>query len=87
MFGVEKFKELGVIWQIIYAAQQIPGDVLAKVGRFIAIPPGAPPELRGQTKWLVLPPSVTQRGNVVEVTEEYQLLKPGEEIIYSEVGT
>lgn len=87
MCGVEKFKELGVVWQRTYAAKEIPADVLSRVGRFIGIPPGTPPELRGQTKWLVLPPSVTQRGNVVEVTEEYQLLKPGEEIIYSEVGT
>lgn len=74
MAGVEKYKKLGVIWQRTYATSSIPGNVLSRVGRVIDSPPGTPPELRGRTKWLVMPPNTDTRGNVTEVSEEYLLL-------------
>lgn len=74
LFGVEKYKKLGVVWQRTYAAPGIPGGILDRVGKIVDSPPGAPPELRGRTKWLVLAPNTNQRGNVIEITEEYQLL-------------
>lgn len=74
MCGVEKYKKLGVVWQRTYAVSGIPGGLLARVGRIVDSPPGAPPELKGRTKWLTMPPSANIRGNVTEVTEEYLLL-------------
>lgn len=73
-FGVEKYMVLEVTWTRRYAAEEIPGDILARVGRIVPRPPGKPPVLPGRNKWLVMPPSATRRGNMVEVTEEYQLL-------------
>lgn len=74
MFGVEKYKKFGIIWQRTYAARGIPGSVVLRVGTVIETPPGAPPELEGRTKWLVMEPSAEGRGNVWEITEQYQLL-------------
>lgn len=74
MFGVEKYKKFGIIWQRTYAAQRIPSSVVLRVGKVVDTPPGAPPELEGRTKWLVMEPSAEGRGNVWEITEQYQLL-------------
>lgn len=74
MAGVEKYKKLGVVWQRTYAVSGIPGGLLARVGRIVDSPPGAPPELKGRTKWLVMQPNANTRGNVTEITEEYFLL-------------
>ena len=74
MFGVEQYKKLGVVWQRTYAVSAIPSGLLTKVGKVIDSPPGSPPELKGRTKWLMMPPTANIRGNVTEVTEEYFLL-------------
>lgn len=73
-FGIEKYQKLSVSYSRTYAAKSMPGNLLRRVGKIVNSPPGAPPELQGQTKWLVLPPSARQRGNVFEITENYQLM-------------
>lgn len=73
-FGVFKYKKLSVIYTRTYAISDIPNNLLRRVGKVVANPPGSPPELTGRTKWLVLPVRANRRGNVVEVTESYQLL-------------
>ena len=77
MFGVEKYPALSISWEVAYAAKVIPADVVARVGTEITNPPGNPPKIHGRTKWLVMPPSVSKRGNLVEVKEVYQLQLPG----------
>jgi hypothetical protein len=74
MFGVEKWKKLSVIWTVTYAAPNIPGDALNRIGRTVSSPPGNPPRLAGRSRWLAMPVRATKRGNVVEITEEYLLL-------------
>jgi hypothetical protein len=74
MCGVEKYKKLGLVWQVTYAAPAIPGALVIRVGRVIDTPPGAPPELQGRTRWLVAEPNTQSRGNVTQVTEQYILL-------------
>jgi len=77
MCGVEKYKKLSVQWSVTYAATVIPGSVLAAVGRVISNPPGSAPQVAGRTKWLVMPPTASKRGNVAEITENYFLLDEG----------
>ena len=74
MCGVEKYKKLSVQWQVSYAAKEIPGDVLANVGRIVGSPPGNPPSVDGRGKWLCMPPTAQKRGNVADVTENYFLM-------------
>ena len=74
MCGVEKYKKLSVQWEVAYAAEVIPADVIARVGTVISAPPGSPPKVDGRTKWLVMPPTATKKGNVVDVKETYFLL-------------
>lgn len=74
-YGVEKYMALEVIWQWRYPALAIRSSVLSRVGKIINSPPGNPPSIDGRSKWLVLPPSAEDRGNVKEITEEYQLLE------------
>ena len=74
MHGVEKYKKLSVQWEVAYAASVIPADIIAKVGTVISSPPGNPPKVEGRTKWLVMPPTATKKGNVVDVKETYFLL-------------
>lgn len=73
-FGVEKFMKLDVTVTRTYAAKAIPGDLLSRIGKVVSAPPGAPSGYANRRKWLVMPPTANQRGNVAEVTEEYLLL-------------
>jgi len=74
-FGVFKYKKLTVVYSRTYAISKIPGNLLTRVGKIVNTPPGSPPELKGRTKWLVLPPVMNQRGNVFEIGESYHLLE------------
>jgi hypothetical protein len=74
MFGVEKYRKFGLIWQRTYVRATIPASVVLRVGKVIETPPGAPPELQGRSKWMVMEPSAESRGNVFEITEQYQLM-------------
>ena len=73
-FGVEKYMKLNVTFTRTYAAKALPGNLLSQIGRVVGTPPGAPAGYKNRKKWLVMPPAANQRGNVVEVTEEYLLL-------------
>lgn len=73
-FGLRTYPELGVTFTRTYVVTGLPSGLLTRVGKVVGTPPGGPTGLKGRTRWLVMPPSTIQRGNVVEVTEEYQLL-------------
>jgi len=73
-YGVEKYMKLNVTFTRTYAAKALPGNLLSRIGRVVGTPPGAPAGYKNRKKWLVMPPTANQRGNVVEITEEYSLL-------------
>jgi len=76
MSGVDKWKPVLVTWTRSYAARQIPGDILSRIGNVITNPPGNPPELPNRTRWLVECPDWddSDSGNVGRITEIYSLL-------------
>jgi hypothetical protein len=74
MAGVEKFMALEVVWTRQYIKKTIPASIFARIGRITSNPPGGAPKIPGRSAWLIMPPQVKKRGNVVEISEEYTLL-------------
>jgi hypothetical protein len=75
--GVEKYMALEVVWSRQYVRKEIPSSIFANIGKIVSSPPGGPPHIPKRPYWLTMPPTVTKRGNVVEITEEYTLLPEG----------
>lgn len=77
MAGVEKFMTLEVVWIRQYIRKTIPASIFNNIGKITANPPGGAPKIKNRTAWLIMPPQVKKRGNVVEISEEYTLLPEG----------
>lgn len=81
MAGVEKYMALEVVWSRKYVSDTIPKAIYARIGKITTSPPGygaaQPPKIPKRQAWLIMPPQVTQRGNVFDVEEEYTLLPEG----------
>jgi hypothetical protein len=75
MAGVEKYMALDVVWEKKYVSGKRPN--FKRVGRLTTNPPGSAPSIAGRSAWLILPPNFVKRGNVYEVTEQWQLLPEG----------
>lgn len=77
MAGVEKFMSLDVVWVRQYIRNTTPPAAFENIGKIISSPPGDAPKIPNRESWLVMPPQVKKRGNVVEISEEYTLLPEG----------
>lgn len=73
MYGVTKWKRLGVVWSATRVMKSLPGGLLSNVGK-METPPGPAPSLPNNGAWLKLPPRASRRGNVWQVTEEWQMI-------------
>ncbi len=72
MRGVREYYALGGVWSQKRVYPSIPGDVFSSVGRITDNPPGNLPN-PGNRFWLTLPPVVTQKGRMWEVTRRWML--------------
>ena len=77
MAGVEKFMTLEVVWTRQYIRKTIPPSIFLNIGKIVTQPPGNAPKIPNRKAWLVMPPQVKKRGNVVDISEEYTLLPEG----------
>lgn len=73
MYGVVRWKKLGVTWSATRILGTLPSGILANVGKRTN-PPGNPPALPPDTSWMQLPPRASKRGSVWQVTEEWMMI-------------
>jgi hypothetical protein len=76
MYGVRTYIVMYTRVSKSYTKKTTP-DVVSKIGKQLAGIPGAPSEFndlaKGERSWLQLPPRVSKRGKVWEVTESWKL--------------
>jgi hypothetical protein len=77
MAGVEKYMALELVWRRSSVLKQMPKEIFNRVGTTTNAPPGGPPRIAGRHAWLIMPPSVKQRGMLWELDEEWTLLPEG----------
>ena len=84
LFGVETFLSLASIFRHTYVRKSIPGSIFDRIGTIQKSLPGGFPTPEGRD-WLIMPPKMSQRGSVYQITEELMMSKPGgwTEQIYS----
>ncbi len=73
MYGVVRWKKLGVTWSATRILRYLPSRILNNVGKRMT-PPGTPPSLPQDTAWMQLPPRASKRGSVWQVTEEWMMI-------------
>ena len=73
MYGVVRWKKLGVTWSATRILRSLPSGVLNSVGKRTS-PPGGPPSLPSDTAWMQLPPRASKRGSVWQLTEEWMMI-------------
>lgn len=76
LFGVETFRNPGLIWSRRRASKTLPSNLVSSLGR-IDIPPGNPPELSGNRNWLKIRVTARERGNIWEIQEFWELSDVG----------
>ena len=76
MFGLETFLSLASVFRRTYLRTTLPGNLLDKVGTIVESLPGGFPTPPGRD-WIIMPPKITQRGGVFQITEELMLSQPG----------
>jgi len=74
MYGVVRWKRLGVTWSATRILNSIPSGILSSVGKKESSVPGGPPNVPTGSTWMKLPPKANKRGNVWSVTEEWMLI-------------
>ena len=74
MYGVVRWKRLGVTWAATRILSSIPPGILFSVGKKTGTVPGVPPSVPVGSVWMKLPPKANKRGNVWSVTEEWMLI-------------
>lgn len=77
LFGVTTYLVLNAVFRHTYLRSTIPDDLLDKVGTTRERLPEGFPTPAGRN-WLIMPPKVSKRGNVYEISEEWLLSKPGQ---------
>lgn len=84
MYGVVRWKKLGVTWSATRIMTSLPSGLLGNVGKRTS-PPGPAPSLPKDSAWMQLPPRASKRGNVWQVTEEWMMIdtKLPEELVAS----
>jgi len=74
LFGIDDFYVFHTVFRITYISEDVPQDVLSAIGTIVEELPGGFATPTGRD-WLVMPPKITERGGVYEVTEQL-LLSP-----------
>lgn len=74
MYGVVRWKRLGVTWSATRVLGVIPAGILSGVGKTQKSVPGNPPNVPAESTWLKLPPKASKRGSVWQITEEWMLV-------------
>lgn len=76
LYGVETFLSLSSIFRHTYVKSSVSASIFERIGTIRESLPGGFPTPDGRN-WLVMPPKISQRGSVYQITEELALSKPG----------
>lgn len=76
LFGVSTYLALKSVFRRTYVVREIPDDLLDTSGEIVESLPDGFPTPNGRD-WLRLPPKVSKRGNVYQISEELLLSPPG----------
>ena len=84
LFGVETYLSLASVFRRTYIRKTVPAFALSQIGTIQKSLPGGFPTPPGRD-WLVMPPKISQRGGVFQITEELMMSQPGgwPESVYS----
>lgn len=77
MFGVSTYLSMICTASVSYTKKTLPSDVVSKIGKMYRAIPGAPQQFNqletAQRTWMKLPPQVSKRGNVWQISESWRL--------------
>lgn len=76
LYGLETFLSLSSVFRRTYLRESIPPSLLDRIGTIQESLPGGFPTPSGRN-WIVMPPKISQRGSVYQITEELMLSQPG----------
>ena len=76
MLGLETFLSLGIVFRMNYLVEELPASLFQGIGRIEDSLPGKFPTPVGRD-WMVMPPKISQTGNVYKISEERLLSPPG----------
>lgn len=76
MFGLETFLSLASVFRHTYLRTVVPPSIFNEIGTIKDSLPGGFPTPTGRD-WIVMPPKISQRGGVYQITEEWMLSQPG----------
>ena len=76
LYGLETFLSLSSVFRHTYLRETVPSSLLDRIGTIQESLPGGFPTPSGRN-WIVMPPKISQRGGVYQITEELMLSQPG----------
>lgn len=76
MYGLETFLSLSSVFRFTYIRRTVPNSIFDRIGTIRKSLPGGFPTPSGRD-WLIMPPKISQRGGVFQITEEMMLSQPG----------
>lgn len=76
MYGLETFLSLSSVFRHTYVRSEVSASLFNRIGSIRESLPGGFPTPSGRN-WIVMPPKISQRGSVYQITEEYMLSQPG----------
>lgn len=77
MYGVTTYIVMTAVVSVSYSKKTLPGSVINSIGKLYKSIPGAPSQINsldtGKRDWMKMPPQISKRGNVWQVTESWRL--------------
>jgi hypothetical protein len=77
MKGVKTYIVMNCIASVSYTKKTLPGAVIANIGRLYRSVPDAPAQFnnldKGDRNWMKMPPQISKRGNVWQISESWKL--------------
>ncbi|MEI9894741.1 MAG: hypothetical protein WDN28_12845 [Chthoniobacter sp.] len=73
---MEDFLLPGLIWNHNWLSKLLPYSVVSDIGVLTGSVPGNPPELTGNRSWFCIRIRASQRGNIWQIQQSWQLTGP-----------
>jgi hypothetical protein len=77
MFGVKTYIVMNCIASVSYTKKTLPPTVINNIGKLYLKIPEAPPQFNsldtGKRNWMKMPPQISKRGNVWQISESWKL--------------
>lgn len=77
MYGVTTYLVMTAVVSVSYAKKTLPGNVIQNIGKLYKEIPDAPSQFNnldtGKRDWMKMPPQISKRGNVWQISESWRL--------------